>query len=290
MNANWFGQVTTGHGAMALAGTVLACLSGQMTWAAATPLLVVGLVGLLWPENAAAAATAQKIGLDAQPVVSDVEAALRALLTRAMKPVQTAPALNTAAPGATAGTISMRVAILLAAFALAISYAVTPFAVILLLKIAIVAVVIGLLMWMLLVSGRRMVMGTCLLLAACSGAQVSGVLQDNGVSAKTADKMGAVWSTAVDDGTLFCKINGIVAAVPGVNVINAQAAPVATACAGAALIGAAVAAVVPVPPSGVPVVSVPVVSIPVPPPATPAAVPIAVVPAAAAIAVETSKS
>ena len=53
MNAlsNWLGQVTTGHGAMILGPTLLAAFTGQMTWLQALPLIVAGIVGLLWPEN-----------------------------------------------------------------------------------------------------------------------------------------------------------------------------------------------------------------------------------------------
>lgn len=110
-------------------------------------------------------------------------------------------------------------------------------------------------------------------LAGCSGTQTSGLLQSNGVSQPTADKAGTVWSTAVNDATLFCAINGIVAAVPGVLVKGATSASVANACAKAQLIGGIVAATVPVP---------------VPPPAIPAAVPVAVTTPIAAAAVAAS--
>lgn len=56
--ASWFGQVTTGQGVMVLAPTILAAMSGQMTWQAAAPLLVGGVVGLIWPERTGAAAPA----------------------------------------------------------------------------------------------------------------------------------------------------------------------------------------------------------------------------------------
>jgi len=51
-NNTWLGQVTTGHGFMVLAPTLLAALSGTLSWTNAIPLLVASAVGLLWPENA----------------------------------------------------------------------------------------------------------------------------------------------------------------------------------------------------------------------------------------------
>lgn len=62
---SWLGQVTTGHGAMVLAPTLLAVAGGQMTWQQATPLLAVGAVGLLWPENVAAQTAAKDVATDA---------------------------------------------------------------------------------------------------------------------------------------------------------------------------------------------------------------------------------
>lgn len=103
-------------------------------------------------------------------------------------------------------------------------------------------------------------MALTLALGACTAAQTSSQLQANGVSAATANKVGAIESTAVADGTLFCLINNAVAVVPGVIVKGATAAAVANACAQAQLIGGVIAATVPVP---------------VPPPVVPAAVPVA---------------
>lgn len=61
----WLGQVTTGHGFMVLAPTLMAALTGQMTWQTATPLLVGGTVGLIWPENTTLRAAAQGIAQEA---------------------------------------------------------------------------------------------------------------------------------------------------------------------------------------------------------------------------------
>lgn len=66
----WFGEVTTGHGVMVLSGTVLSVLSGGMTWAGAAPLLVAGVIGLIWPENAALQAAGQAVATDVVGVVT----------------------------------------------------------------------------------------------------------------------------------------------------------------------------------------------------------------------------
>lgn len=110
-------------------------------------------------------------------------------------------------------------------------------------------------------------------LVGCSGSQVSTFLQGNGVSATKADKIGTIASAALADGTLICQLDGIVAAVPSVNVINASAAAVAGACKVASLVVAGVQTQA-------------AVGIPVPPPATPAALPIATVPPAVVAAVQ----
>lgn len=117
---------------------------------------------------------------------------------------------------------------------------------------------------------RNALLALTLALGACTAGQTSGLLQTNGVSQPTADKVGTVWSTAVNDATLFCAINGIVAAVPGVLVKGASSVAVANACAQAQLIGGAIAATVPVP---------------VPPPVVPVAVPVATTTPLAAAAV-----
>ena len=61
---SWFGQVTTGHGMMVLAPTLLSVLSGTMNWTTATPLLVAGAVGLAWPENTALQSSARSAASD----------------------------------------------------------------------------------------------------------------------------------------------------------------------------------------------------------------------------------
>lgn len=48
---SWYGQVTTGAGAMLLAPTLLALFAHQVTLTQAIPALAAGVVGLIWPEN-----------------------------------------------------------------------------------------------------------------------------------------------------------------------------------------------------------------------------------------------
>ena len=55
----WYGQITTGAGAMVLAPTLLALLAHQITLAEAIPAIAAGIVGLVWPENKPLAAAVQ---------------------------------------------------------------------------------------------------------------------------------------------------------------------------------------------------------------------------------------
>jgi len=66
----WFGEVTTGHGVMVLSGTLLSVLSGGMTWAGAAPLLLAGVIGLVWPENTALQTAGQAVATDVVGVVT----------------------------------------------------------------------------------------------------------------------------------------------------------------------------------------------------------------------------
>jgi len=67
---DWLGQVTTGHGAMVLGPTLLAVAGGQMDWTSATPLLVAGVIGLLWPENTALKTAGQNATTDIEALVT----------------------------------------------------------------------------------------------------------------------------------------------------------------------------------------------------------------------------
>ena len=64
----WIGQVTTGHGFMVLAPTLIAALSGTMNWTVAAPLLLAGVVGLAWPENRALKDATQTAAADLEAV------------------------------------------------------------------------------------------------------------------------------------------------------------------------------------------------------------------------------
>ena len=66
----WLGQVTTGHGFMILASTILALLSGTMSWEIAVPLLAAAGAGLLWPENTQLKATAETLATDVMAAIS----------------------------------------------------------------------------------------------------------------------------------------------------------------------------------------------------------------------------
>ena len=66
----WFGEVTTGHGFMIIGSTLLAALSGSMTWATAAPLLVAGGIGLIWPENTALQSATRAAAADVTSMVS----------------------------------------------------------------------------------------------------------------------------------------------------------------------------------------------------------------------------
>ena len=67
---SWLGQVTTGHGIMILAPTLLSVMSGATTWTTAAPLLVAGAVGLVWPENTALRTASQSTAADVASMVS----------------------------------------------------------------------------------------------------------------------------------------------------------------------------------------------------------------------------
>src|SRR5882762_5555618 len=60
----WVAQVTTGHGFMIIAPTLLGVLSGSVSWPVAAPLLVAGAIGLVWPENTALQSASQAAAAD----------------------------------------------------------------------------------------------------------------------------------------------------------------------------------------------------------------------------------
>ena len=66
----WIGQVTTGHGAMILGPTLLAAISGTITWRTAIPFLAAGIIGLLWPENAPMQVAATNTTTDVEALIT----------------------------------------------------------------------------------------------------------------------------------------------------------------------------------------------------------------------------
>jgi hypothetical protein len=55
---------------MILVPTLLAVASGSMTWETAVPLLVAGVIGLLWPENTPAKAAGQSAATDVEALIA----------------------------------------------------------------------------------------------------------------------------------------------------------------------------------------------------------------------------
>ena len=82
----WFGQVTTGTGFMLLAPTLLAALSGTMSWSAAFPLLVAAAVGLVWPENTGLKDAAQTAAADLEKVYAKYQSNVVAAASNAPMP------------------------------------------------------------------------------------------------------------------------------------------------------------------------------------------------------------
>lgn len=82
----WIGQVTTGHGFMVLVPTLLAALSGTMSWTVAFPLLVAGAVGLVWPENAGLKEAAQTAAADLEKAYAQYQSNLVAAASDAPMP------------------------------------------------------------------------------------------------------------------------------------------------------------------------------------------------------------
>lgn len=72
--SNWFGQATTGAGFATLLGAASSVASGAVTWQHALPLIVGGVVGLVWPENT-------KLQSSVGTATSSVETMLAALQT-----------------------------------------------------------------------------------------------------------------------------------------------------------------------------------------------------------------
>jgi len=82
----WIGQVTTGHGFMLLAPTLLAVFAGTMSWDVAFPLLVAGAVGLAWPENGPLKDAAQAVAADLEKLYTQYNSNVVAMAANAPLP------------------------------------------------------------------------------------------------------------------------------------------------------------------------------------------------------------
>lgn len=72
---NWVGQATTGAGFATVLAGLGALGTGALSWQQAIPVVVGGVAGLIWPENAAASSTAQQAAAE----VSNLIAAYRTI-------------------------------------------------------------------------------------------------------------------------------------------------------------------------------------------------------------------
>ena len=116
---NWLGQVTTGHGMMVLAPTLLSLTSGTISWNAALPLLAAAIVGLVWPENAGLQGAARTIVADAESLIEAYRTGLQHATSGASAPVAVAgtPGPLPPPPAATGLAILAATAIALSACA-----------------------------------------------------------------------------------------------------------------------------------------------------------------------------
>lgn len=84
---SWLSQVTTGHGAAVIVGTIASVLSGSVAWPAALPMLLGGVVLTIWPEQTKLASQAS----DALASAEKVATAAIALESAAPKNTSTVP-------------------------------------------------------------------------------------------------------------------------------------------------------------------------------------------------------
>lgn len=67
--STWLGQKTTGAGLAAILGTLSGVAAGSVSWHAAVPILVAGVVGLIVPENTGLTAAASTLALDTETLI-----------------------------------------------------------------------------------------------------------------------------------------------------------------------------------------------------------------------------
>ena len=94
----WFGQATTGAGIAGILGTLSAVAAGQLTLQHAAPLLVAGVVGLVWPENKAVQQQASTFTQDLIGLVPLIAAAIEHGKTTAMPPEPATSVVQTSGP------------------------------------------------------------------------------------------------------------------------------------------------------------------------------------------------
>jgi hypothetical protein len=100
---SWLGQVTTGIGALIAAPVVIALLTHQITPDQAVPGIVAAVIGLVWPENKALAASALTVATDAEVLIPQLLTAYRSGLQHGAQttvPPTVTPVLIVAAPPA----------------------------------------------------------------------------------------------------------------------------------------------------------------------------------------------
>lgn len=103
---NWLAQSTTGTGLSALFAYFAAVASGSMTWIQAIPLLVGGLVGLAWPENAGLKSAAQEATISIERLVEAYRLGLAHGVANAPSPPSFVSAREGAGPMPTLGVKS----------------------------------------------------------------------------------------------------------------------------------------------------------------------------------------
>jgi hypothetical protein len=105
---SWLGQVTTGIGALIAAPVVIACLTHQITPDQAVPGIIAAVIGLVWPENKALAASAMTVASNVEVLIPQLLTAYRSGLqhgAQAAVPQPTAPVVSlTAAPAVPASS------------------------------------------------------------------------------------------------------------------------------------------------------------------------------------------
>ncbi len=103
---SWLGQVTTGIGALIAVPVVIALLTHQITLEQAVPGIVAAVIGLVWPENKALAATALTVASNVEILIPQLLTAYRSGLQHGAQAAATPAAapvvILTAAPAAPA--------------------------------------------------------------------------------------------------------------------------------------------------------------------------------------------